>query len=86
MFTSVLFPVMVVFSPLCSQLGLSDIDIVTEKTPSQFLQDMIDANPTVDTHSVVDLGMQETRAAFLSALTGLAVVSDSLCDSPSMYF
>jgi hypothetical protein len=37
-------------------LGLENVDVVEGKTPVQFLQEMIDANPNVETHSVVNLG------------------------------
>jgi hypothetical protein len=44
--------------------GLNEIDIISQKTPSQFLNEMIDANPDVDTHSVVDLGVLQFSVLF----------------------
>jgi ornithine decarboxylase len=36
--------------------GLEDVEIISEKTPAEFLKQMIDAQPIVECHSVVDLG------------------------------
>lgn len=41
---------------LSETYGLENVDVVEGKTPVQFLQEMIDANPNVETHSVVNLG------------------------------
>lgn len=36
--------------------GLSGIEIRTSGSPAQFLQEMIQKEPTVECHSIVDLG------------------------------